>query len=138
MSKEGRERNRADRRAQAAKELDEIEIEREWEISPDWNAYVHHVREELFRKMNDSGMNVVLHPKRAEDVDVKLAVEIGLGLMLDKPVILVVPHGTVVSERMLRVADEVVYGSPEDAKDALMAAINRVGATLGDDDEADR
>lgn len=124
-------RKSAAERAQAAKELDEYEIERRWEIDPEWNAYVIHVRQELYPKMRDSGMNVVLHPKRAEDVDTKLAVEIGLGLMLDKPIILVVPEGTVVSERMKRVADEIVYGDPDSAREQLMAAIDRVAKTIG-------
>lgn len=125
-----RKRKPADERGQAAKEIDEHEIERAWEIDPGWNAHVIHVRQDLFPKMNECGMNVVLHPKRAEDVDVKLAVEIGLGLMLDKPIILVVPYGTKVSKRMERVADAIVYGDPVTAKDALLEAIERVGKTI--------
>ena len=127
-------RNRADAKGQAAKEREERDIERAWEIDPEWQSYVTHVRTELVPKLEDSAMTVSIVPRKAEDVDIKFAVELGLSIMLDKPLILCVHPSTVIPERLRRVADEIVIGYPAESRDELIAAIDRVGQALGGDD----
>lgn len=130
-----RRRNRADEKGQRAKEWEERDIERDWEISPEWKAYVTHVRTELVPMIEGSAMSISIVPKDPESVDVKFAVELGLCIMLDKPIILTVREDTLLSEHLRRVADEIIVGDPNDpgVREALMAAINRVDPR--DDDE---
>ena len=137
-----RRQNRADAKAQKAMEWEEREIEREWEIDPQWKAYVTHIRQEVAPKVQDSAMTISIVPK-PEDVDVKFAVELGMSIMFDKPLIMCVPHDSALPEHLLRVADHIVRGNPADpgVREALLTAINAVGASLGedwtgDDDEA--
>jgi len=130
-----RRRNRADEKAQRAREYEEREIERDWEISPEWRAYVTHVRTTLVPMIEDSAMSISIVPKDPESVDVKFAVELGLCIMLDKPIILAVREGTVLSEHLRRVADEIVVGNPDDpgVQAAFMEAINRVAPEVADE-----
>lgn len=130
-----RRRNRADEKGQRAKEAEERDIERDWEISPEWKAYVTHVRTTLVPMIEDSAMSISIVPKDPESVDVKFAVELGLCIMLDKPIILAVREGTVLSDHLRRVADEIVEGNPDDpaVQEAFMAAIRRVQPEDGDE-----
>jgi hypothetical protein len=43
-----------------------------------------------------------------DDVDVKFAVELGLAIMLDKPILAVVQPGTEVPGRLRQVADAII------------------------------
>ena len=61
--------------------------------------------------------------------DVKQAVELGAALLLDKPMLLVVPKGRRVGEHMRRVADELVEDwDPEDprSQERLTGALARL------------
>ena len=132
-----RRQQRAERKGQWAKEQDEFEIERAWEIDPEWKAYVTHIRESVAPMVEQSAMTISIVPRRPEDVDVKFAVELGLSIMFDKPLIMCVPYAdTELPEHLRRVADHIVIGEPGDpeAQAALMAAIDAVGETLGGDD----
>ena len=131
-----RRRNRADEKAQRAKELEEWEIERDWEIDPAWNAYVTHIRENVAPMVWGSGMTISIVPKRPEDVDVKFAVELGLSIMFNKPLIFCVPFDeTELPEKLREVADHIVVGPPSDpaVREKLMAAITAVGEKLNDE-----
>jgi hypothetical protein len=72
------------------------------------NAYVTRVRTELVPMIEGSAVGVSIVPTNPEDVDVKFAVELGLMIMMDKPICLVVQPGTEIPERLKRVADEIV------------------------------
>ena len=63
---------------------------------PDFVAWAARVRNGMFPKMESSAVNIALLP--SGDPDVKLAVEIGYGIMLDKPLIVVVAHDVAVSK----------------------------------------
>jgi hypothetical protein len=133
---ERRRRNRADAKAQRAKEIEEWEIERDWELDPSWKAYVTHVRNDVAPKVWNSGMTISIVPKRPQDVDVKFAVELGLSIMFDKPMILCVPsEDTVLPAQLRRVADHVVIGPPNEpgVRDQLMEAITAVGERLDEE-----
>lgn len=133
---ERRRRNRADAKAQRAKEIEEWEIERDWEIDPSWKAYVTHVREELAPMVWNSGMSLSIVPKRPQDVDVKFAVELGLSIMFSKPLIFCVPSAsTEIPPGLRRLSDEIIVGDPGDpaVREQLMAAIERVGSMLDGD-----
>ena len=80
------------------------------QLDPDerasWDAFVEHVRTETLVKMDESLFVMSLVPRG--EVDVKFAVELGLSIMLDKPIVAVVQPGQPIPERLRMVCDEVV------------------------------
>ena len=57
---------------------------------PGWNAYVTHVRTELIPMLEGSAMTISLAPNDPKGTDIKFAIELGLSIMLDKPIIVVI------------------------------------------------
>lgn len=126
---ERRRRERAERKGQWAKEQDEHSIERDWELDPEWKAYVTHVRTTLVPMIEESALSISIVPTDPANVDVKFAIELGLCIMLDKPIILAVRDAdAVLPAALIRVADEIVRGDPSDpaVREEMMAAIQRV------------
>lgn len=77
--------------------------------TPDFKRYARRVREEMLPKMMDSAYVISIAPDGSE-VDVKIAVEIGYAILLDKPLIVMAPEGRHVAEKLLRIADHVITG----------------------------
>jgi len=95
--------------------------------SDEWREYSVRVVEEMLPKLTDSRCMAML--LSGTDPDVKMAVELGFALLLDKPLILLVTPNTAVPERLRRAADAIVVGEiqhPNTQKE-LAAAIKRVG-----------
>ena len=80
----------------------------DWESDPDWIAYRDRVKADLIPMIKNSGVTVSLLPEG--EVDVKFAVELGLMIMLDKPIIVVVPPGVSMPQKLALVADAIVEG----------------------------
>ena len=78
----------------------------DWGDDPEWQAYARHVIDELVPMIEQSAVTCSLVP--SGEPDVKFAIELGLSIMLDKPVVLLVPSGTPVPAHLARVADEIV------------------------------
>ena len=93
---------------------------------PDVQAWARHVREELVPKLRGSAASVSLIPRG--DVDVKFAVELGMSIMLDKPIIAIVTPGTPIPDRLARVADVILEGDLTDPTfgDRIQAAVTKV------------
>ncbi|GJJ23718.1 hypothetical protein [Mycolicibacterium mageritense] len=91
--------------------------------TPEWHDYARRVRTELIPKLRDSAASISLVPRGVTDV--KFAVELGLSIMLDKPIIAVVPPGARVPAKLVAVADVIVEG---DLDDPTMA--NRLNAAI--------
>jgi hypothetical protein len=72
-----------------------------------WDAFVRHTREDTVKKMTESVFVASIVPD-AEEMDIKFAVELGLSIMLDKPLLIVVNPNTPVPERLRRAADKVI------------------------------
>lgn len=90
--------------------------------SEDWRRFERRVRSRLTPQLRDSALTVSIVP---EVTDVKFAVELGMSIMLDKPIILAVPIGVVPPRKLLDVADAVV--SMEPGYEARLAeAVDRV------------
>lgn len=110
----------------------------EWmdQDDPETQAWVKHVLTDLVPKVQDSSVTISIVP--TGEVDVKFAVELGVSIMLDKPVILLVTPGARVPEHLARVADEIVeiadLASPNAAKQ-MTGAITRVMKKLEKEDE---
>lgn len=81
------------------------------ELSPEereqWNAFVDHVREKTVRAMTESAFVASLVPDGKPDI--KFAVELGLAIMLDKPIIAIAMPGCKPPPGLRKVAHGIVY-----------------------------
>jgi hypothetical protein len=74
---------------------------------PSFDAWEEHVREELIPMLADAAVTISMVPQGGK-TDIKFAVELGLSIMLDKPIIALVEPGTSIPNALARVADEIV------------------------------
>jgi hypothetical protein len=97
----------------------------EWD-DPFWQEFVRNVRDNTMQMVADSHATVSIYPAHAE-TDVKFAVELGLSIMYDKPLIVLVPPGVRIPVHLQRVADEIVVCDidTEDGQSKLGAALHR-------------
>lgn len=91
-----------------------------------WNEYSERFRTEALPKMLDSSIFLSISSQVGE-FDVKQATELGAMLLIDKPLLLLVPKDREIGVRLRRAADIVLDNF--DVKDAgsqerLMAAMN--------------
>lgn len=89
-----------------------------------FERWVTQVQRDLLPKLKSSAASVTLVPRGATDV--KFAVELGLSIMLDKPIIAVVSPGAKVPERLARVVDRFVEGDPttQEGREMIVQAVN--------------
>jgi hypothetical protein len=95
--------------------------------------YWERVRRDLVPKVSGSAFAMLCVDMDADAVDVQFATQLGLSVMMDKPLIVVVRPGTKLPAHLVRAADEIVEMDPtdprvEDTSSRLLAAINRVMA----------
>lgn len=76
------------------------------ENDPEFIAFAERALAELLPKLRDSHVVISLVPKTAADV--KLAIETGFAVFLDKPIIAVVPPGAVISSKLAKIADRII------------------------------
>jgi hypothetical protein len=74
--------------------------------NPEWKAWEARCQAELVPMMRDSGSVVQLVPKGGSDI--KFAVELGLSIMMDKPILAIVQPGTETPPKLLKVADKII------------------------------
>ena len=91
-------------------------------------------KKEMLPKMIDSIFcTVALDADDASGLkfDLKLALEVGTALLLEKPLLILAPPGTKIPARLAQLADAVVavdMKNVEDSRDRMLAAIQRVVA----------
>ena len=95
----------------------------------DWHpakAFVEHVLSDMAPKVESSAFFLSLCPRDGGEGDVKFWVELGCAVMLDKPILSVVPyaeHDKLRISRKLRIlSDEIVY-APDGMNDQVSADI---------------
>jgi hypothetical protein len=66
------------------------------------------VQQGLVPQVADSYVAVAIMPESPDEVDVKFAVELGVMIMLDKPILAVVRPGTRVPDKLKLVAEVIV------------------------------
>ena len=76
---------------------------------PQAQDWLHHVKTHVLPMVEDSTMVISICPP-ADKVDIKFSVELGLSIMLDKPIIAVVRPGQEVPAKLAQVADRVFVG----------------------------
>jgi hypothetical protein len=92
--------------------------------SPEWKAWEARCQAELVPMMRNSRSVVQLVPKGGSDI--KFAVELGLSIMMDKPILAIVEPGTEAPAKLRKVADKIVEAdvSTEEGRMQAQAAIN--------------
>lgn len=100
--------------------------------SDEFRAWAKDVRAHLLPKLSESALSLTLVP--TGETDLKFAIELGLSIMLDKPIIAVVQPGTKVPERLVRVADEIVEarlgGTAEESDQARLKVQAAIEAAM--------
>jgi nucleoside 2-deoxyribosyltransferase len=93
--------------------------------SEEFQDFRRRVLREMLPKLKRSDVSLTIYSGEA---DVKLAVELGFAILLEKPIILCVDPDVVVGPRLRRVADRIVIGRLEDDEltDRLQAAISEL------------
>lgn len=95
--------------------------------SEEWREFVAAVRTDAVEKIAGSAAMISIVPEG--EYDVKFAVELGLGIMMDKPLIILVQPGAKIPEKLRLVADEVVEADIDlqEGRDKLGEALKRLG-----------
>ena len=78
------------------------------EYGPEFDTFVENGRETLVPKIEGTSLFVSITPASPEKVDIKFAVELGLAIMYDKPILSVIQPGTKIPEKLARVVDRFV------------------------------
>lgn len=102
-----------------------------WEQTVEGAAFIKGATEDALPKIKASAITIQLAP--GDDPDAKIAVELGFTILLGKPIILVVPPGRPVPDKLRAVADVAVFDwdDSEDSKERLSTAISTVISDLG-------
>lgn len=102
----------------------------DWIDAPDVQAWARRVLDEVVPMIDQSTVFVSLVP--TSEVDIKFAVEMGLALMMDKPIIVAVSPGVRVPAKLLGIADAVVEFDPSQP-DATQARLHEAFRQIVDD-----
>lgn len=76
------------------------------------DEFVDEVRRKLIPAIRDSAYIASMFT--GGEPDVKFALETGLSILLDKPIIVVVPPGVAIPDKLVRVADRIVEADEGD------------------------
>lgn len=94
---------------------------------PDYREWEEHVRNVLIPMLNDSAATISVVPP---EPDIKFAVELGLSILMDKPIICLVQPGSKIPAALVRAADEIVEvdikGDPDGSQRSIAEAFERV------------
>lgn len=86
---------------------------REWADTQEFEEFARDALENMVPAMAKSSYVIATAPPTGSKADIKQAVEIGMAILMDKPLIVIAPDGRVIGERLLRIADAVVKGDLE-------------------------
>lgn len=105
---------------------------------PGWDAYTASFREQILPHLLKSAyMLSVADAVDPKSLDLQAATELGLMLMLDKPIVVICPTGTTISPALRRAATVVLDDFDVDdpsQQDRIAAAFKSLGAPTGDGD----
>lgn len=90
--------------------------------------FAERVHNELVPMIKDSSAFISIVPIGPDRVDVKFAVELGVAIMLNKPIIACIQPGTKVPDKLVKVADKIVELDLDDPtqRERLNTAISEV------------
>ena len=79
----------------------------DWATGPEWDKFAAYQREYTVKAMEASAYVMSIIPKPGE-VDVKFAVELGMAIMLGKPIFAMAQPGTPIPQGLRKAADVVI------------------------------
>lgn len=95
---------------------------------PGYEEWEAKIRERVIPMLQDTAVTVSLLPQG--EIDIKFAVELGLSIMMDKPIIALVKPGMHIPDGLANVAKEIVEvdipGDPDAAERSITEAIGRI------------
>lgn len=110
-------------------------------MADDWHpgkAFVRAIIKDLVPKVESSAFFLSLCPGDDSEGDVKFWVELGLAIMLDKPIISVVPYAErdkrKIPQKLRRISDAIIYapdGMNEVVADQLQVALHAMVTRKG-------
>lgn len=104
-----------------------MKMDEVWE-DPEYQAWEKHVRDSVVPLLEDTAVTITLIPRG--QTDIKFAVELGLSIMMDKPIIALVQPGMSIPGGLAAVAAEIVEvdiaKDPEGAQRSIGDAFARV------------
>lgn len=77
------------------------------ENDPQFQEYKKHIIEELIPKIDGTDVFISLTPSEGK-LDVKFAVELGIAILLDKPIVAIICPGAKVSDKFRKVVDRFI------------------------------
>lgn len=75
-------------------------------MDPEAQAWIEHVRENVLPAMEGSA--VIAQLVTDSEPDIKFAVEVGLSILLDKPIVTVAANGAEVPPKLAKIADRII------------------------------
>ena len=98
-----------------------------WE-DPEILAWKRHVEDEVTPMIEGSTVCISLCPPR-DKVDIKFAVELGMMIMLDKPILVVAQTNDDIPAKMRLIADKIVIGQVGEPgfQERMIAALKEMG-----------
>lgn len=99
---------------------------------PEVQEWVQQAEEELVPKMKQSGLMMSLY---TGGYDIKFAVEMGMAILMDKPIILAVMSGVEAPEKLMKVADYIIEADPttEEGRSRLADKVEEVMKEIADE-----
>jgi nucleoside 2-deoxyribosyltransferase len=92
----------------------------DWSEDPAAKRWIARVKRELVPMIDNSTAVMTLVP--GAEPDIKVAVELGVAILLDKPIVAVVIDGRAVPPKLAAVCDEVIEWSDDSAEMAQRIA----------------
>lgn len=91
-----------------------------YEDDPEFKQWKRHVEEAVVPMIDSSAVVMSIVPPDGK-TDAKFAVELGLSIMMGKPIVLVVSPGSFVPDKLALVADEIIEGdmSTPEGRDSM-------------------
>lgn len=95
----------------------------------EFESYAARIIDDLVPKISESSVVFSLVPEGPSDV--KFAVELGLSIMMDKPIIAVVQPGTKIPAKLAQIADAIVDANlnSDEGRAQILDALERLGLT---------
>jgi uncharacterized protein with von Willebrand factor type A (vWA) domain len=91
--------------------------------------YYEHFKKNVAPQIASSKASVVIMSE-GEDIDPTQATELGMLVMLNKQIVLLLQPGSTPSEKLIKIADAIVYDfdpASTDASDRIVEAISSLG-----------
>lgn len=103
--------------------------------SPEWRRYAARANRDLVPMIRDSSVTISIVPRG--ETDIKFALELGLSVMMGKPIIAVVWPGVQVPAKLVQIADRIVEWDPSNMDSTQRRMHEAMISILGEDPHSD-